>query len=232
MSLLFMTEKCWAFTVVRFEPATIIVGPDYCMGEIFTLTVRIDSVEDLYGFQLRIEWNTTYLEYVAHVAKIPVETYSDGVLHEPLILVTDVFNPIIGNYLLAVTSLAPAPSFYGSGIVFEIDFAVKYQPLNPEDNAIIPVAFIEHSLVSTAGLIYHSAENCTVTIVSFHPADFNNDMKVDIFDIVLIAREFGKYWHQPDWDPIFDVSEPYGVIDIFDVVVVAGSYGQEYIPIT
>ncbi len=230
MSLLAMTEKGWAYTVVRFAPATVVLGPDSCIGEIFTVTVRIDNVEDLYGILLEIEWNTTYLEYVAHVVKIPVETYSDGVLHEPLMRVTDVFDPIIGSYLLAVTSLAPAPSFSGSGIVFEIDFAVKYQPLNPEPNAIIPVAFIEHVLLSTAGQIYHAVEDCSVTILSFHPADFNNDMIIDIYDIVIAAIAYGSTPIDPNWNPDCDLAELYGIIDIFDLVTVASHYGQQYIP--
>lgn len=227
---MFATEKCWAFTVVRFDPATVIVGPDYCMGEIFPLLVRIDDVEDLYGIWLRIEWNTSYLEFVNHVVKIPVETYPEGVLHEPFFVVMDRVNATGGRYELAASSLSPAPSFYGSGIAFVIYFSVKYQPLNPEDDAAIPVTLIDHSLVSTAGLIYHSVENCTVTIASFHPADFNNDLVLDIFDVVMIAVEYGKTIGDPDWDPVFDLAEPYGVIDILDIIVLARSYGDEYIP--
>ncbi len=234
MSLLFMTEKCWAFAVVRLEPATVIVGPDYCVGEIFTLTARIDDVEDLYGAELKIEWNTTYLEYVDHVAKVPVEVYSDGVLHEPILIVYDTVNSTIGYYLLAVTSIASALSFTGSGIAFEITFRVKCQPAYPESDVSFSVNFATHEIPDTCacGSIPHVVENSTITISSFHPADFNRDLVIDIFDVVLIAREFGKFENAPDWDPIFDLAEPYGAINIFDVVVVAGSYGQEYIPIT
>ena len=231
LSLLFPTQDITAnVTVVRFDPATVILGPDYCVGAILTLTARIDSVEDLYGIELMIEWNTTHLDYVAHETKTPVEIHAEGVLHEPIFLVSEVVNSTTGHYFLAVTSLAPAPSFYGSGIIFEIDFAVKNQPLRPETNVVSPVLFTGCYLVSTAGPIYHSVQNCIITISSFHPADFNSDMKVDIFDVVLIAREFGKFENAPDWNPIFDLAEPYGAINIFDVVVVATSYGEEYIP--
>jgi len=231
LSFLFTTQDTKANgTVLRFDPATVVLGPDYCIGETFTLTARIDDVEDLYGFSLRIKWNTTYLDYVSHVAKVPVESYPDGLLYEPLALVRNEANATTGTYRLAATTLSPGLSFYGSGIAFEITFSVKYQPLRPEQDVIFSEFFTTHDLMPSSGNIYHSTEDCEVTIASFHPADLNNDMKVDIFDIVIGANAYGSTPIDPNWNPDCDLTEPYGAIDIFDIIIIALSYGEEYIP--
>ena len=45
----------------------------------------------------------------------------------------------------------------------------------------------------------------------------------------MIAVEYGKTIGDPNWDPIFDLADPYGVIDILDILVLARSYGEEYL---
>lgn len=155
-------------TVVRLDPATVVFGAlaDYCIGETFTLTARIDDVDDLYGFGFKIEWNITYLDYVSHVAKVPVETFPDGLLHDRVAVVRNEANATKGIYELAATSLSPAPAFYGSGIAFEITFSVKYQPLKHEQSLIFSVVFTKDDLASSSCCIPHMTEHCEVTI---HP---------------------------------------------------------------
>ncbi|MFQ5621499.1 MAG: cohesin domain-containing protein, partial [Candidatus Nanoarchaeia archaeon] len=129
-------------TVVRFDPATVELGPYFCVNDTFTLKARVDNVEDLLGFEFEIAWNTTYLEYVDHIAKVPVEVYADGLIHEPVMWIKDEVNASEGWYWVAVTTLG-GPSFNGSGIAFEITFSVKYQPVDPEPDVNFMVEFIE-----------------------------------------------------------------------------------------
>lgn len=58
------------------------------------------------------------------------------------------------------------------------------------------------------------------------PADANEDSKVDIFDIALIAVSFGSRIGDPKYDPIADLNHD-GLTDIFDIVVVATWFGWE-----
>lgn len=210
-------------TVVRFDPAMVALN----LGDTFTVSARIDDVADLYGFVFEIEWNTTLLDYVDHVAKVPVERYSDGVLHGPVLVVRDTVNATGGTYMLGVSSLSPAVSFYGSGIVFEISFRATYQPIEHETSVVSSVVFMMDDLVSTcACAIPHYTYDCEVTIFCFHSADVNHDWRIDLQDIVMCASSYGATSHDSHWNPDCDLAEPFGIIDLLDVVTVASHYGE------
>lgn len=95
------------------------------VGQDFTVSINITDVVNLYGLDIPLGWNSTLLEHINHTVKIPVEDYPDGVLHHPVMKVKDEVNETSGTYWVAYTSVNPAPSFNGSGIVYEIIFHAK-----------------------------------------------------------------------------------------------------------
>ena len=97
-------------------------------GSQVTVNVNVSNAVDLYAIDIDFSWNTTWLAYVSHTVKIPVETYPDGVLHETVVFVKDDVDIPGGTYDLTVTSLPPAPLFNGSGIVFEMTLQTMFQP--------------------------------------------------------------------------------------------------------
>jgi len=218
-------------TVVRLDPAIIELGPDNCINDTFTLKARVDNVEDLTCFALHIVWNTSYLEYVDHIVKVPVETYPDGLLHGDILWVQNEVNASEGWYWVAIATL-DGPSFYGSGIAFEITFSVKYQPVDPGPEVNTSVGFIlPHDLAdSNSWAIPHSLENCSVTILPcWNLADVNDDLKVNIFDVMLGVNAYQATPSDPHWNPRCDLANPYDIVDIFDIVMIVGSYGEEYL---
>ena len=60
----------------------------------------------------------------------------------------------------------------------------------------------------------------------FLPTDLNEDGKVDILDIALVASAYGTREGDSNYNPAADVAEPYGEINILDVVAVAMDYGK------
>jgi hypothetical protein len=226
LSFLFTIQDCHASTVVRLDPDIVVLG----FGKTFTLELKIDDVTELYSMGLKIKWNTTLFEYINHVAKVPVETFSDGVLHEPLALVIDFANTTTGTYYLAVTSLFSAPAFTGSGIAFEITLRTRFQTIPPETNITSSIVFLRDDMADMDMVIYHYTYDCEVTLIRFIPADVNYDWIVDIGDLVLCASSYGATPLDPNWNSDCDLAEPYGIIDIFDIVTVASHYGEEYIP--
>ena len=57
------------------------------------------------------------------------------------------------------------------------------------------------------------------------PGDVNGDGKVDVFDVILVARSFGSHLGQPNYNPAADLNND-TVIDIFDALIVAANFGQ------
>jgi hypothetical protein len=107
--------------VIYVDPPTItgLVPP-----QTFTIEVKVANITDFYGIDIQFKWDPTILEYVSHTAKIPVDTYPDGILHQPGITIMDTADPTAGTYALAYACMDPAPAFNGTGIAFEMTFTV------------------------------------------------------------------------------------------------------------
>ncbi|MEM2779762.1 MAG: hypothetical protein QW791_02655 [Candidatus Bathyarchaeia archaeon] len=161
-------------TVVKVIPALIEKGPENVIGQQVVIAVVVENVENLYGFDIKFKWNTTFLDYVSRKVTVPVESYPDpqppspygGVLHtgpsgDP-ITVKDTLDPIAGTYHLAKASLAPAPAFSGNGTFFTMTFVIKYQQWDYQGDAIFFFDFIDVKLTnSTAKLIPHVRQKGT-----------------------------------------------------------------------
>jgi hypothetical protein len=121
-----------ASTIYQVDPNIMDLGEEgSVLGAMFTVNIIVTDATNLYGFSIDFSWNTTYLDYYSHTTKIPVETYPDGVLHEPIIIVSDTVDAIAGTYELAVSTLGGDP-FNGNGIVFEMTFMIKNRPYPDE----------------------------------------------------------------------------------------------------
>lgn len=107
--------------VVYVDPSTI---TGLAPSETFTLEVIVANVTDFYGVDIQFRWDPIILEYVSHTAKIPVETYPDGILHQPGMMIVDSADAVAGTYGLAYACMDPAPSFNGTGIAFSMTFHV------------------------------------------------------------------------------------------------------------
>jgi hypothetical protein len=105
------------------------------VGTTFTVSCLISNIVNLYGVDIQIGWNTTYITYVGHTKTIPVETYPTGILHKNTMPVKDDVNEsdngfggsYIGTmYWLSEASMAPAAAFNGNGTAFIMTFQIVY----------------------------------------------------------------------------------------------------------
>jgi len=166
----------WAdpIPLVTMDPALIGYN-HYAAGENLTIAVRIEDVKNLYALDIMIGWNTTWIEYTSHVVKIPVESYPDGVLHPPLLLIKDEVDEsgISGHpnvmYWLAAASMAPAPAFHGNGIAFEMNFRIRDYPIYPEPDVDFHMRFISTDLCSPSMPIFHNIQDCHVVFHVVEP---------------------------------------------------------------
>ena len=151
--------------VVRFEPQSLNV----CVGQMFSLTVLVENVSLLYAFDIQITWNTTCLKYIDHTATVPVETYPDGLLHEPVMWFKNVVdeNGVSGaepetRYWISVVSMSGAPSFEGNGSAF----TMMFKALNFTGTATLNFTNIQLADVDAQPIPYTSS-NCTVEMISY-----------------------------------------------------------------
>ena len=73
-------------------------------------------------------------------------------------------------------------------------------------------------------------DNYPLMNLYWNPADVNHDLKVDIYDVVMLSGAYSSTPSDSNWNPHCDLVEPYEVIDIYDVVFMCGCYGDEYEP--
>lgn len=202
---------------VKVVPEAVFCGPP---GDEFTVAVVVKDVGELYGLQIDLSWNATLLDYVSHTVTISVENHSNGILHEPALVLNDDIDPTLGTYEIAAACIFGAPSFNGSGTVFEITFLA-----NTVGTCVLDI-FISNLADRNSQIIDHNVTDGTVDIGVTIPGDVDTDFDVDIFDIVKIARVYGSQEGEPEYIFKCDINRDRD-IDILDVVIPAGNYGEE-----
>jgi hypothetical protein len=107
--------------IVYVNPPSI---EDLSPSQTFTIEVIVANITNFYGIDIMFRWDPTILEYVSHTAKIPVEDFPGGILHEPGISIKNQVNATAGTYWLAYACMDPAPAFTGTGTAFNMTFKV------------------------------------------------------------------------------------------------------------
>jgi hypothetical protein len=108
--------------IVEVEPHE---GSAY-VGETFTINITIVNVQNLYALEVTLYWNASILQEKSINLRLGCESHPDGVLHElPNASIFIAENSTSqGEYSLAATSTAPAPTFNGSGNIVRITFSI------------------------------------------------------------------------------------------------------------
>ncbi len=225
--------------LVRVIPETMELGPQDVIGQIFTVAIVIEDVAGLQGISIEFAWNTTYLQYHSHTMTMPADIYSSVQPPSPYagiltggIWICDTIDLPNGIYEVAYGTFG-FPSFTGSGTVFVISFRVIDQPQLGEEDVTLEWDFISTELAdSQANSISHQVRSGTVIIHTYpwNIADINQDLKVDIFDIILACEAYGSTPEESNWNPLVDVAPLWNRIDIFDIVTIGYHYGEEYTP--
>jgi len=117
-----------SFVVNTTPEVTMMVEPYASfahVGETFTVNVTIINVQNLYGVEVTLSWNASVLQIVRANVRLGVESYPNGVLHQPVFIAKNETNQAEGKYVLACMSESPAASFNGSGNIAIITFKVS-----------------------------------------------------------------------------------------------------------
>lgn len=162
-------------TFVKLISNTTELGPEDAVGKTFKINCTIENVELLYGVDIQITWPTEYIEYVDHNKTIPRGTktgqWPNGILYPPTIPVKDDVDETASmpgaapetRYWLAEASMAPAPTFNGTGTAFEMVFRIKKHPMITD--TYIHINITSSTLADFYGNpIDHVRINCTILL--------------------------------------------------------------------
>jgi hypothetical protein len=170
----------------------------------------IYNVTNLFGFDLRLAWDTAFLDYESHNA-------TPDCLVPPIFATKDEVNASDGTYWLAVATLSMT-GFTGNGEAFEITF-------NLLGLGTTTVNFTENRMSEGCCPIWNIAVDATIFITL--GGDVDGNRHVSIFDIVRMGRIYGVTTPDPQYDRLCDIDSD-GDIDIFDIQLAAGNYGESW----
>jgi len=115
--------------VLRISPQNI---TGVSIDETFTVSIRVENVTNLYGFDVQLKWDPTILHCVSWELHVPVEDYPDGVLHQSVLIIKNMVDEsdnipdaepgTMGWW--AANSMAPAEPFTGNGTIATLTFQV------------------------------------------------------------------------------------------------------------
>jgi len=177
-------------TVVKVEPA-LLEYHDYAVGQEFTVAVKIANVTDLYGFNIRLRWNATVLDYASHSIHVPRNTFADGVLWNPTMQLANTSSPTDGTYWIAYSSMSPAPSFNGSGTVFTIKFRIKYHPREPASTVITKLELYVTELAAFGGgEIPHTREHGSLILYAIPLAKVKVNPETTEYTLNATGQQF------------------------------------------
>ncbi|MBE0519975.1 hypothetical protein IBX35_02910 [Candidatus Bathyarchaeota archaeon] len=248
LSLLFIAMLVLSVSAVGIprvlaSPTDVVVVPSLIelprepglTGTEFTVTVEIHDVLDLYGVDIQFGWDTEWIGYVSHTAKIPVETYPDGIMHEPpggFWVRNDVDETASmpgaepeTMFWLAYASMYPAAPFDGSGIAFEMTFVVKKQPDEAlgEPDAVITLKITSSTLADSTGTaIEHERYDGTVIIPAapwVRPEGPLLKVMPETVDGMGISNTFESDVYLTGVDPYWDVAG-FDIVYNFDPMLI------------
>jgi len=123
MASIFLCSILFYTLVVNASPATVVIvepnSRSAVVGETFCVNVTVVDVQNLYGLEAILSWDSTVLTLVNTEVQLGQD---GGVLNAPIYIAD---NSTQGSrYIVSATSTSPAPSFNGTGNIVRMNFSV------------------------------------------------------------------------------------------------------------
>lgn len=183
-----------------------IIDTSYVPSTTFNVAILVANVTDMNTLKFNMTFDSNILSYRGH---------SIGALNNsprPKWLVDD----NLGFIWFNITYWPPI-SASSSLMLANITFHVRglgSSVLGLSDTSLLD---------SDGSSIAHSVSDGY--FANFNPYDLNEDGKVDVKDIVIVAAAFGTYPGHPSWNERADVNQD-GQVDIRDIALVAAHFGE------
>jgi len=140
----------------------------------------------------------------------------------------------VTQYAVAAATTANAGWNNDDGLVAQITFQITGQPskaLNQTDfytQLHITYAELDDYIGASQEILYRVVQGTLkIDDPATIPGDINGDGKVDLADLVILAKAYGSKPGDPNWNPAADILG-HGNVDLADLAALANHYGQHY----
>ena len=194
-------------TYISIEPPSVSVK----VGDEFTVSIYVNSVENLYTWQTKIYYNQSVFQCLgAWLPSDNVFAYSIPLFPAPL---------IEDNYtLVGATLMGSDWPFTGAGTLCK----VKFRSVKP-GNCTLLFDDVDTFLLNSGmkPLDFRLVNGYADASIQ----DFNNDGIFDAADLALIASAFRTREGQQGWNPLFDINHD-SKVDMADIAKTARAYDE------
>jgi hypothetical protein len=218
-------------------------SPPLSVGDTFTATISVHdwSYPTFYGYELELRYDPYILEAVA--AQIPDNNWLtwDQTINETCI----VYPPYFWGDRVGFGALLLRPPLgkTGSGTLATVTFKILRAPsidplsypdrstnltLDSEDALVVRLTIDSdgrYDVVEIPKDMYRLCDGKLAIKIGLQ-ADLNGDGRINILDIVIVAKAYGSKPGDPKWNATADLDKN-GVIDILDICRVAKDYGKK-----
>lgn len=193
---------------VALHPSIVAAG----QGQSFVVNITMSSVSRLYGWELKLNWTSSYLDVVS-VSEGPfLKTGGDTFF-------TSRVNNTEGHLIVDCTLLGTIPGVTGEGVLTSATFHVKTAGQCLLD--LYYVSLLDDSL-DPQSIPCETSDGYWSSL----PGDVVSPFGVvDMKDVAYVAKRFGTNPSSPLWDPIADFDSS-GKVDMKDIAVVARNFGM------
>jgi hypothetical protein len=126
------TKSMYTASQAPLQATKVLIEPQNgtaTVGALYTITVKVVDVTNLYGFGIQIRWGTAVLKYISH---LPMAGEVGGVLNQPIFTIKDTVDETASlegsaagtTYWYACLSFGGAAPFSGNGTLFTMTFQV------------------------------------------------------------------------------------------------------------
>jgi len=215
-----------AQTKLRVIPSVTSLGPDSVVGQRFKAAIVIENVTDFYGFDVQVNWDTTYVHCIGHNVTVPAATFPApntpspyaGALNAPTLEVKNIINETTGipdaepttMAWFAVASMLPADPQNGNATIAVFEFEVKYQPISADAN--ITIHFVASDIANSGGTaiandpidlkipLYGMPQPAGPTL-NIEPATHNYEGSTPhTFNVNITLHDLDAYWDLGGFD--------------------------------
>jgi hypothetical protein len=192
---------------LREETTSISVYPSQVTTykhDIFTLNITLTEAANLYGWELKLYWNSAIIECTN--AQIHTPTAWSGNTAEAGIGIENTFNATHGRFFKALSAMNPAPAFNGSMTIATLTFEAKAEGTTTLDLQDTKLSDLQASAIS------HSATDGSVTVLPptwFMRGDQHTINLLTAYKLWKPQSSTMRYYYESK--PIYELSAEWGI---------------------